>query len=356
LKRILVGLSGGVDSAVSAAFLLEQGYFVEAAFMHNWHADPHSKCQAHEDYMAALAVAEHLGIPLHSVDFSTEYFSEVFEPFLDALTHHLTPNPDILCNRHIKFKYFLNYAQKKGFDAIATGHYAQIKTSNENLELHAAQDFQKDQTYFLHTLTQTQLRATVFPLASTLKQDVRSIAKKLNLPNHERAESMGICFIGPKNFSNFIRPYVLDNPGEIVTEKGQVIGEHQGLHHYTLGQRKGLGIGGHQDTKPEPWYVAQKKPHLNQLIVVQSHDHPLLYHTQLRCQDSHWIGKSPTMPRSCQARIRHRQHLEDCYVEQENGTHLKVTFKNPQRAITPGQSIVFYEGSRCYGGAMITST
>lgn len=355
MKRILVGLSGGVDSAVSAALLLEQGYCVEAAFMHNWHSDSHSKCQAHEDYKAALSVAEHLKIPLHSIDFSTEYFSEVFEPFLDALAHHLTPNPDILCNRHIKFKYFLNYAIKKGFDAIATGHYAKIKTSSENLELHSAQDLQKDQTYFLHTLTQAQLRATVFPLAAISKQDVKAIAKKLNLPNHKRPESMGICFIGPKNFSNFIRPYILDKPGEILTETGQVIGEHQGLHHYTLGQRKGLGIGGHQDTKPAPWYVAQKKASLNQLIVVQSHDHPLLYHTHLRCQDPHWIGKPPTMPIGCQARIRHRQPLEDCLIELEDESRLKVTFKKAQRAITPGQSIVFYEGSRCYGGAIIGS-
>jgi tRNA-specific 2-thiouridylase len=342
-KKVLIGLSGGVDSAVAAHLLLEQGYMVEGAFMHNWHDDTYSQCQASADFEVAVKVADFLKIKLHSIDFATEYFYEVFTPFLKSLQDGLTPNPDVFCNKNIKFKYLLQYAMKHEFDYIATGHYAKI-VKKRQFYLYQAKDKNKDQTYFLHQLSQQQLAKTIFPLAEIEKKQVKIYAKNLGLPNFDRKESMGICFIGQNNFKNFIKPYLKTKKGNILTVSGEKVGTHEGLSFYTIGQRKGIGIGGSNKFLSHCWYVVNKKD--NNLIISQDPKDPLLYSNKLLSESIHWISK-PTNNKMF-ARIRHRQPLQECVVDGNI-----VTFAEKQRAITPGQFIVFYDNQVCLGGAMI---
>lgn len=344
-KKVLLGLSGGVDSAVAAHILINQGYLVEAAFMHNWHNDNNSQCQSSADFEVAAKVADFLKINLHSIDFSTEYFYEVFTPFLKSLQQGLTPNPDIFCNKNIKFKYLLKYAINHKFDFIATGHYAKIKKKDQ-FHLYQAKDKNKDQTYFLHQLSQLQLEKTIFPLEDIEKKQVKIYAKNIGLPNYDKKESMGICFIGQNNFKQFIKPHIKNRPGNILTTSGEKLGTHEGLAFYTIGQRKGIGIGGNSKFSENCWYVVNKAN--NDLIVSQNSKHPLLYSNKLLCEKIHWISE-PKKNEQITCRIRHRQPLQKCFIE-----HNVVTFADKQRAIAPGQFIVFYENEKCLGGAMIT--
>lgn len=353
-KKVLVGLSGGVDSAVCTYLLKKSKYDVECAFMHNWQSDPHSHCQSHEDYSAAVDVAKTLDVKLHSVDFSHEYNQQVFQPFLDALSQNKTPNPDVLCNKKIKFDCFLKFALSLGFDYIATGHYAKKQSISQRHFLCKAKDSNKDQTYFLHQLNQFQLKHTLFPLGDYLKPEIKSLAASIDLKNSSRKESMGICFIGQKKFSDFIKPYLLEKPGDIVDIDGHVLGRHNGLYYYTIGQRKGIGIGGLKNYMQNSWYVIQKDYNRNQLVVAQDADHPKLYSQKLLAEQMHWIANdiNPALP--VFARIRHRQALQKCQVLQKESKSIEVHFEQPQRAVTAGQSIVLYQENYCLGGATIT--
>jgi tRNA-specific 2-thiouridylase len=351
--RVIVGLSGGVDSSVAALRLLEQGWAVEGLFMKNWEEDDDADhCSAAEDLADARAVAEKLGIPLHTVNFSTEYWDRVFTYFLDEYRAGRTPNPDVLCNREIKFKAFLEHALELGADHIATGHYADIECDAEDCRLMRAADDNKDQTYFLYMVGQHALRHTLFPLAGIDKQEVRELAKQAGFPNHKKKDSTGICFIGERRFSEFLARFLPASPGEICTNDGQVIGRHQGLMYYTLGQRQGLGIGGVADAPDEPWYVSGKDLEHNRLIVVQGHHHPSLFRDRLVASRVHWIRGEAPQNTHLQARCRHRQPLQACRVAtHEQG--IEVTFDQPQRAVTPGQSVVLYDDRCCLGGGII---
>ena len=356
--RVIVGLSGGVDSSVAALLLLEQGYRVEGLFMKNWEEDDTAEyCSAAEDLADAQAVAEVLGIPLHTVNFSTEYWDRVFAYFLDEYRAGRTPNPDVLCNREIKFRAFLDYAMER-LDAtrIATGHYASLTHDYGVCRLMRSADEDKDQTYFLYMLQQSQLRHALFPLGGLRKQRVREIAAEAGFPNHRKKDSTGICFIGERKFRDFLQHYLPARPGEIVDPEGRVVGHHQGLMYYTLGQRQGLGIGGRQDGEEAPWYVVGKEMAENRLIAAQGHDHPLLLHRALIAAQLHWVaGQAPAMPLACTARIRHRQPLQVCGIEDAGNGQCRVVFEQPQRAITPGQSIVLYRDRECLGGGIIES-
>lgn len=350
-ERICVGMSGGVDSSVAALRLLEAGHDVHGLFMSNWTEDEEGYCQAAEDFHDARAVCELLGIPLHRVDFAHEYRERVFAAFLDGYRAGITPNPDVLCNREIKFGSFLDHALRLGAERIATGHYA--RTDGHGRLLRAA-DAAKDQTYFLHAVSRSALRRTLFPLGDLLKREARAIAKANGLPNHDRKDSTGICFIGERPFAEFLARHLHDEPGEIEDLHGRRLGCHQGLSRYTLGQRQGLGIGGVAGTGDAPWYVAGKDPDRNVLIVVQGRDHPQLFHTSLSANDVHWIaGAPPALPCTCTARTRHRQPDRPCRVQALAGGRIGVRFDVPQRAMTPGQFVVFYDGEECLGGASI---
>jgi tRNA-specific 2-thiouridylase len=351
--RVIVGLSGGVDSSVAALRLVEQGWNVEALFMKNWEEDDDAEyCSAAEDLADAKAVAAILGIPLHTVNFSTEYWDRVFAYFLDEYRAGRTPNPDVVCNREIKFKAFLDHALGLGADHIATGHYASVDCGNAGCELLRAADDNKDQTYFLYMIGQHALRHTLFPLADMTKGAVRRTAEKAGLPNHKKKDSTGICFIGERRFRDFLARFLPASPGEIRTTDGQTIGRHQGLMYYTLGQRQGLGIGGVANAPDEPWYVIRKDLDNNRLIVAQGHDHPLLFRDRLRSSQVYWIKDPPDDGRRLLARCRHRQPLQPCRIESaESG--IEVQFDQPQRAVTPGQSVVFYDQTRCLGGGII---
>ncbi len=352
LGKIIVGLSGGVDSSVAALMLLEQGYEVEALFMKNWDEDDKDgHCTAEQDLSDAQKVADKLGIKLHSINFSADYWEDVFEHFLQEHKKGRTPNPDVLCNQKIKFKVFLEHALSLGADKIATGHYARITQDNGEYQLRAGLDDNKDQSYFLHLLNQNQLSKSLFPLGEISKTDVRALAKKHDLITADKKDSTGICFIGERNFSQFLQTYLPKQPGDIVDERGNFIKHHQGLAFYTIGQRKGLEIGGGFSDSPEPWFVADKRIDANELLVVQG-DHPLLYHQTLTTSNLHWIGTQPDLPLDCQAKIRYRQASQNCRVI-SHGDSLKVIFELPQRAITPGQSVVFYQADICLGGAII---
>ncbi len=357
-ERILVGLSGGVDSAVAALRLQQQGHRVEALFMKNWEEDDAGgHCAAAEDLADARAVADHLGIPLHTINFSAEYWARVFEYFLAEYRAGRTPNPDVLCNREIKFRAFLDHALEGGWDAIATGHYAAIRNGEDGVELLRARDENKDQTYFLYMLDQGQLRHSRFPLGDLTKPEVRRIAREAGLPNHARKDSTGICFIGERRFRDFLSRYLPANPGPIVTPEGVEVGRHQGLMYYTLGQRKGLGIGGRAGADDAPWFVVRKDLAANRLIVAQQHDHPLLMSDWLEASDLHWVaGSPPPLPMRCQARMRHRQPLQWCRVEARADGRCLIRFDQSQRAMTPGQSIVFYREQVCLGGGIIETT
>jgi len=354
-KRILVGLSGGVDSAVSAWLLKQKGYDVQGLFMKNWEREDYSMaCTATRDLADVRAVCDHLGIVLHTANFSEAYWNQVFAHFLKEYKANRTPNPDILCNKVIKFKVFLEYAKQLGADAIATGHYANQVFQNGQYTLQTAADLNKDQTYFLYTLGQKQLAYVIFPLAKYQKPDVRQLAQTIGLPNHAKKDSVGVCFIGPRNFKNFLKRYLNPAPGTIQTLDGQVIGEHEGLIYYTLGQRKGINIGGQSQFSGQPWYVAVKEADTNILRVVQGHDHPQLYTKGLQCTNLSWVSSStPLTPLVCQAKIRYRQQATPCIVTQLNENVYCVQFENAQRAVTPGQAIVFYHDNLCLGGGTI---
>lgn len=354
-RKIMIGLSGGVDSAVAAMLLKAQGFEVSGLFMKNWEEDDEpGYCAAAEDLAMAQAVADHLGIELHTANFASEYWDRVFEHFLAEYRAGRTPNPDILCNSEIKFRAFLDHALGLGADAIATGHYARLGQDETGHLLLEAKDKNKCQTYFLHLLNQQQLGHSLFPLGEVTKPEVRELAGKAGLPNHERKDSTGICFIGERRFRDFLAQYLPAQPGEMIDIKGRVVGQHQGLMYYTLGQRKGLGLGGTADGEEAPWYVLDKDLEQNRLLVAQG-EHPLLYASGLEAGPLHWIaGQAPTSIK-CQARCRHRQPLQDCeFVRQ--GDNVEVSFNKPQRALTPGQSIVFYQDGRCLGGAVIQKT
>lgn len=352
-QRVMVGLSGGVDSAVAAHLLLEQGLQVEALFMKNWEEDDRAGyCAAAEDLADAQAVADRLGIRLHTVNFSSEYWERVFENFLQEYKALRTPNPDVLCNREIKFSAFLDHALALGADAMATGHYARITHDASGFHLRLAADAAKDQTYFLHLLNQAQLGRALFPLAALTKPEVRALARQLGLQPAAKKDSTGICFIGERRFREFLAAYLPMTPGPIETPEGLPLGEHQGLAFYTLGQRQGLGVGGVAG-REGAWYVAAKDAARNALILVQNHDHPLLMTSALVIEPVHWIGGAPpALPFSCAARLRHRQPLQNCVVEAAEGG-FRVQFSCPQRAVTPGQSVVFYFRDECLGGGVI---
>ncbi len=355
-KKVIVGMSGGVDSSVSAHLLIEQGYQVEGLFMKNWEEDDDDEyCSAAEDVADAQAVCDLLGIKLNTINFSAEYWDNVFEFFLQEYQAGRTPNPDIMCNKEIKFKAFLDYALDLGADFIATGHYARRKDENNQITMLKGVDNNKDQTYFLYTLGQKQLSKTLFPIGELQKSEVRQIADKLNLSNARKKDSTGICFIGERRFTEFLSQYLPAQPGLIKTPDGKVIGEHQGLMFHTLGQRKGLFIGGRADSDETPWYVVDKDITNNVLIVAQGHDHPLLLNNGLIATQLHWVSNhKPLTDFSCTAKTRYRQTDVDCQIAfSDDGATASVKFTQPQRAITPGQSIVFYRGECCLGGGII---
>ncbi len=353
-KHIVLGLSGGVDSSVTALLLTQQGYRVTAVFMQNWEAeqdDPY--CQAEADLTDARAVCDKLGIPLKTVNFAKEYWDRVFTYFLDELAKGRTPNPDIFCNQEIKFKAFLSYALELGADAIATGHYAQLEKQQDLVLLKKGLDDTKDQSYFLYRLNQHQLSHSEFPLGKLEKKSVRALASEAGLITSQKKDSTGICFIGERKFNQFVKEYLLAQPGDIETDTGKVIGSHQGLMFYTLGQRQGLGIGGHKNYSEAPWYVLHKDLNRNTLIVGQDPEHPLLMQSSLHCEQIHWIAQKPNENFICHAKIRYRQKEQPCTVTQVADDRYQVTFEQPQRAITPGQSVVFYHQDICLGGGII---
>jgi tRNA-specific 2-thiouridylase len=358
ITRIVVGLSGGVDSSVAALLLVEQGYDVQGVFMKNWEDSPEAGyCAAAEDLEDARTVCETLGIPLHAVNFTAEYRERVFRYFLEEYRRGRTPNPDILCNTEIKFRAFLDHARRLGADFIATGHYVRRVEREGRHELLKGRDPDKDQSYFLHGLTQAQLASALFPVGELRKQQVRELAAAAGLATHAKKDSTGICFIGERRFREFLNRYLPAQPGPIQTPEGERLGEHAGLMFHTIGQRQGLGIGGRRDGSGEPWYVAAKILASNALIVVQGHDHPALFHHRLRAVDPHWIaGAPPTAPLSCQAKIRYRQPDQPCILEKIDERGVEVRFVKPQRAIAPGQSIVFYLDDLCLGGGAIDAT
>ncbi len=352
--KVIVGMSGGVDSSVAAMLLIEQGYRVEGLFMKNWDEDDGTEyCTAKEDLADATAVCEALGIKLHSANFAAEYWDNVFEHFLEEYRAGRTPNPDILCNREIKFKAFLDYATHLGADLIATGHYVRRKDDGDHSYLLKGCDNNKDQSYFLCAVNKAQISRTLFPVGELDKSEVRALADSKGLVTHDKKDSTGICFIGERRFKDFLETYIPAQPGPIETPEGEVVGEHAGLMFHTLGQRQGLGIGGKKGRAEEPWYVAGKDLERNVLVVVQGNDHPLLFSHSLTCSRIDWInGESPALPFNCTAKVRYRQPDQACTLDQE-GDNYVVRFKELQRAVTPGQSIVFYQDEVCLGGAVI---
>ncbi|MGB1580198.1 MAG: tRNA 2-thiouridine(34) synthase MnmA [Nevskiales bacterium] len=353
-KKVIVGLSGGVDSSVSALILQQQGYEVEGLFMFNWAEDESGYCEAAEDFQQARAVAQELGIPLHQADFSAEYRERVFSEFLEEYAAGRTPNPDLLCNREIKFKSFLDYALRLGADHIATGHYAQLQQTGDQTRLLRAVDANKDQTYFLALVDGQALQHCLFPLGSLHKPEVRDIAAKAGLPNYARKDSTGICFIGERPMREFLGQYLKREPGPIYSldHDGREIGQHEGLIFHTLGQRKGLGLGGISDAQEAPWYVIAKNEDDRSLWVSQNAEHPQLMSRQLILRDVHWVNAAPAPSENYQARIRHRQALQHCQLGQHDDSY-QLEFEQPQRAAAPGQYAVLYDGDICLGGGCI---
>ena len=354
--NVIVGLSGGVDSSVAALKLLEQGHHVEGLFMKNWEEDDDGEyCAAAEDLADAQAVADRLGIRLHTVNFSAEYWDRVFEYFLAEYRAGRTPNPDVMCNKEIKFKAFLDHARVLGADAIATGHYARKDRGPDGkARLLKGLDPAKDQSYFLSLLSERQLAPALFPLGDMNKTEVRTLAARAGLRTHDKKDSTGICFIGERRFRDFLRRFLPAQPGDMRAPDGRLIGQHQGLMYYTLGQRRGLGIGGGHGDGNDPWFVADKDLETNTLIVVQGHDHPLLYHPALLAGDPHWIaGEPPALPLRCKAKIRYRQAEQDCEIHACDAETLRVRFDRPQWAVAPGQAVVFYQHDVCLGAGII---
>ena len=356
-NRVVVGMSGGVDSSVAAWLLKEQGFEVVGLFMKNWEDDDDEEfCTSRQDLIDAVSVADLIGIDIEAVNFSAEYKNRVFNNFLAEYQAGRTPNPDVLCNAEIKFKAFLDHALQLGAERIATGHYAQVRQVDGLFQLLKAEDGTKDQSYFLYRLDQAQLSKTLFPLGAMYKRDVRALARKVGLPNHDKKDSTGICFIGERPFREFLSRYLPTQPGDMVTPEGTTVGRHVGLMYYTLGQRQGLGIGGRRDGEGEPWYVAGKDMTENRLIVVQGHDHPALLADALTATDLNWIsGTQPHCNWVYGAKTRYRQKDGPCEVERVDLQHCEVKFAEPQWAVTPGQSVVVYESKVCLGGGIIES-
>jgi tRNA-specific 2-thiouridylase len=356
--KVITGMSGGVDSSVSAALLKQQGLQVEGMFMKNWEEDDTQEfCSADEDVKDAQSVCDKLGIKLHRRNFASEYWDYVFEEFLTEYQQGRTPNPDILCNREIKFKTFLDHADDLGADMMATGHYVRKTHENGEFQLRKGLDLNKDQSYFLYTINQYQLSRTLFPVGEIEKPEVRAIAQDLGLDVFNKKDSTGICFIGEKRFQSFLSTYLKPNPGDIVTATGKVIGKHSGLMYYTIGQRQGLGIGGVKDALPEPWFVIAKNHQKNQLIAGQSNDNDLMFDNQLKAKQLSWVSdKQVEIPLKCHAKIRYRQPDQACTITKSDNDSICVVFDEPQKAITPGQSIVFYQDDICLGGAIIESS
>jgi tRNA-specific 2-thiouridylase len=349
-QRVIVGMSGGVDSSVAAWLLKQQGYEVIGLFMKNWEDDDDEYCSSRTDLIDAVAVADLIGIEIEAVNFSAEYKERVFRSFLAEYRAGRTPNPDVLCNAEIKFRAFLDHALQLGAERIATGHYARIRDADGLFQLLKAEDGTKDQSYFLYRLNQSQLSRTLFPLGAMYKRDVRALARSLGLPNHAKKDSTGICFIGERPFREFLNRYLPTEPGDIVTADGRVVGRHVGLMYYTIGQRQGLGIGG----QGEPWYVAGKDMGRNQLIAVQGHSHTALLSSTLVASDLSWIsGRLPHTHWVYGAKTRYRQKDAPCEVERVDAAECEVRFAEPQWAVTPGQSVVLYESRVCLGGGII---
>jgi tRNA-specific 2-thiouridylase len=353
-KKIIVGMSGGVDSSVAALLLQQQGYAVEGLFMKNWDEDDGTEyCTAQRDLADAQAVCARLRIHLHQANFAAEYWDRVFSYFVDEYRAGRTPNPDILCNKEIKFHAFFDYAQQLGADWIATGHYARRSADPLCAQLLKGVDSNKDQSYFLYAVNGQRLAKTLFPLGELQKTTVRQLAREHDLTTHDKKDSTGICFIGERRFRDFLQRYVPAQPGNIEDTTGQIIGQHQGTAYYTIGQRQGLGIGGVASAAEQPWYVVDKDSARNVLIVAQGHNHPRLLSQTLTVVNIHWVtGEPPVWPLRCAAKIRYRQADQDCTVHRTNG-QLHVVFDQPQCAATPGQSVVFYQQEVCLGGGVI---
>lgn len=358
-KRVIVGLSGGVDSTVSALLLQQQGYSVQGLFMKNWDdEDEGDYCDSERDFIDVKKICQQLDIPLYPRNFVKEYWDNVFRYFLQEYQAGRTPNPDVMCNKEIKFKVFLQHALALGADYIATGHYAGVEKRDGYFRLLKAYDQNKDQTYFLYTLGQEALSHTLFPLNDIDKPEVRRIAEKNQFVNAKKKDSTGICFIGERNFRDFLSRYLPAQPGEMRTPEGQLMGHHQGLMYYTLGQRQGLGIGGSHDSSGEPWFVVGKQLESNILIVAQGHNHPWLFSTTLQACQLHWTtGIPPQLPLRCHAKTRYRQPDQACTITAGlDDQRIQVQFDDPQRAVTPGQSVVFYQADECLGGGIIESS
>ncbi len=357
--RVVVGMSGGVDSSVTALLLKEQGYDVVGVFMKNWDdTDDNGVCTATEDYKDVAKVANQIGVPYYSVNFEKEYWDRVFEYFLAEYRLGRTPNPDVMCNKEIKFKAFLDYAMQLGAAYVATGHYAQvIRDDNGVTHMLRGVDNNKDQTYFLSQLSQEQLEKTLFPLGGMEKSEVRAIAEKANLATAKKKDSTGVCFIGEKNFKEFLGRYLPAQPGKMVTLDGQVKGDHAGLMYYTIGQRQGLGIGGGQGESSEPWFVVGKELATNTLLVGQGFHHENLYATHLKASEIHFTTHETKQKEfTCTAKFRYRQQdTEVKVILNDDQTKATVIFSEPVRAITPGQAVVFYQEEECLGGGLIDS-
>ena len=355
-KKVICGMSGGVDSSVSAFILQQQGYQVEGLFMKNWEEDDDTDyCTAAADLADAQAVCDKLGIKLHKINFAAEYWDNVFEHFLSEYKAGRTPNPDILCNKEIKFKAFLEYAAEDlGANYIATGHYVRRRGADDNAQLLRGLDANKDQSYFLYTLSKKQVGQSLFPVGGIEKPIVRAIAEDLGLITAKKKDSTGICFIGERKFKDFLARYLPAQPGNIRTVEGDIIGRHDGLMYHTLGQRKGLGIGGVKGASEEAWYVVEKDLVNNELIVAQGHDHSALLSTGLIAQQLHWVDRQPIRePLRCTVKTRYRQTDVPCIIEPIDDESIKVIFNEPQIAVTPGQSAVFYLDEVCLGGGII---
>ncbi len=370
-QRVVVGLSGGVDSAVTAWLLKQQGFEVIGIFMKNWEGDDDSEyCSSNIDFVDAAAVADVIGIEIEHVNFAAEYRDRVFAEFLREYRSGRTPNPDILCNAEIKFKAFLDHAMRLGAEKIATGHYARVRWHAANTgepeghyQLLKGLDPSKDQSYFLHRLNQAQLSKTLFPVGELHKTEVRRLALEIGLPNAKKKDSTGICFIGERPFRDFLNRYIAKEPGPIKNEQGRTVGQHVGLSFYTLGQRQGLGIGGIKAKGAQrgggehsPWYVARKDIETNALWVVQGHEHPWLQSSALQAQDACWVAGTAPSADHFAAKTRYRQADAPCILETDTPDRFRLTFPGPQWAVTPGQSAVLYDGEICLGGGVIESS
>ena len=355
-KTVVVGMSGGVDSSVSAYLLKKQGYKVIGLFMQNWQNQPGEICTSEVDFKDASDVCDLLDIPLHKANFSDEYWDNVFEVFINEHKLGRTPNPDVLCNREIKFKAFLNYALNIGADLIATGHYANLKKSKDGIFLTRAKDIDKDQTYFLHEVKEQEFKNCIFPLSDLLKSEVRDIAKKLNLSISNKKDSVGICFIGEKNLKDFLGRFIKLNKGVILDDSGEKLGMHNGASLYTKGQRQGLRIGGIKDKYDLPWYVFNKDISKNIVYVCQGVNNPLLFSKGLECEKISWINNIDIVyPLRCKVQVRHQHKPISCLVENKDKKFI-VKFEENIRGVAIGQSAVFYENDICLGGGVITST